>query len=213
MAFADAARFAGEKVSCLRGERLVFQALDFTLTAGQALLLQGPNGSGKSSLLRLCAGLLRPAGGRLAWNDADIADDPDAHRGRLRYIGHLDAVKPVFTVAENLRFWARLGGGSDETAAMALARFDLDHLAAVPGRLLSAGQRRRLNLARILAAPAQLWLLDEPTNSLDQAATLALATTIADHRAQGGLVIAASHLDLGLRDAARLELADSRRPA
>ena len=190
--------FAGESLSCLRGERLVFREVSFHLEPGGALLLEGPNGSGKSSLLRLCAGLLKPAEGRLVYKGRDIAQDPEAHRARLAYVGHLDAVKAVFTVAENLAFWAALVPGGAGRAQAALERFELDHLAEVPGRFLSAGQRRRLALARILVQPADLWLLDEPTNSLDRAACEALTAAIATHRSGGGLVVAATHVDLGL---------------
>ncbi|WP_035693547.1 heme ABC exporter ATP-binding protein CcmA [Azospirillum halopraeferens] len=202
--------FAGTDLTCLRGDRLVFTGLDFRVGSGEALLLLGPNGSGKSSLLRIMAGLLRPFRGRLAWDDAAVADDPDRHRGRAHYVGHLDAVKPVLTATENLAFWAALGGAPvpEERARAALARLGVPHIAGVPGRYLSAGQKRRLNLARILAAPAPLWLLDEPTVALDRAAIGLLEAIIAEHRAGGGMVVVSTHTDIALPGAATLHLDD-----
>jgi heme exporter protein A len=206
--------FAGADLACRRGERLVFRGLSFALAAGEALLLTGPNGSGKSSLLRLLAGLLPPHGGAIAWEGEAIAHDPAAHRQRLHFIGHLDAVKPVLTVREAVRFWSGMHGSDD--AEVALARFGLDVLAESPGRLLSAGQKKRLSLARLLASPAPLWLLDEPTTGLDEASARALETVIAEHRALGGIVVAATHIPLALDGAQTLSLADftpSRREA
>jgi heme exporter protein A len=194
--------FAGRGLVCVRGERLVFSGLDFALAAGDALVLLGPNGSGKSSLLRLMAGLLRPAAGELLWNGLPVAQDPEAHAGRIHYVGHHDAVKPVLSAAENLRFWARLHEPCAETAGRAvtaaLARLGLEALANVPGKMLSAGQKRRLNLARLLAAPAPVWLLDEPTTALDKASVAALEAVIAEHRAGGGMVVVSTHLDIAL---------------
>ncbi len=149
--------FEGRDLTCIRGERCVFADLSFDLAPGSALVLTGPNGSGKSSLLRLMAGLLSPAQGRLTWNGAAIGEDPEAHRGRLAYLGYLDAVKPVLTVGENLAFWVGLEDRAGAGAAEALAQVDLAHLSQVPGRLLSAGQKRRLALARVLAGPDELW--------------------------------------------------------
>ncbi|HEX2114080.1 MAG TPA: heme ABC exporter ATP-binding protein CcmA, partial [Alphaproteobacteria bacterium] len=158
------ADFVGEDLACVRGERLVFENLSFRARPGEALLLMGPNGSGKSSLLRLMAGLLAPASGRLLWGGSAIIDDPDSHRARLHYIGHLDALKPALTVSENLAFYAALRGrpADADTLGSAISAFHLDKLADTPARFLSQGQRRRTALARVLAAPAALWLLDEP---------------------------------------------------
>lgn len=202
--------FAGSSLTCLRGERLVFTGLDFRVGPGDALLLVGPNGSGKSSLLRLMAALLRPFRGVLSWDGVPVADDPDAHRGRLHYVGHLDAVKPVLTARENLAFWAAMGGVGDPSgrALEALARFGVAHIAEVPGRYLSAGQKRRLNMARILAVPTPLWLLDEPTVALDRAAVGMLEAALAEHRAAGGMVVVSTHADIALPGAASLNLAD-----
>ncbi len=197
--------FAGLGLACRRGERLVFAGLDFALPPGGALLLTGPNGSGKSSLLRLMAGLTRPEAGYLAWNGAPIAEDPAAHRARLHFIGHQDALKPVLTVAETLAFWAGMRGGGD--AGAGLQRFRLAALAEWPCRLLSAGQRRRLALARCVASPAPLWLLDEPANGLDAEALADLLAAIADHRAAGGAVALSTHARLPLAGAEELSMA------
>ena len=201
--------FAARDLACVRGERNVFAGVDFALAPGGALVLRGPNGSGKSSLLRLLAGLLAPAAGTITWNGAPIADDPEAHHARLRYVGHLDAVKPVLTVAANLTFWAGLLStpeGAAAAAARAVDRLGIGHLADVPAQLLSAGQRRRLGLACLVAAPAPLWLLDEPTVTLDAASVTIVETLIAEHRAAGGLAVVASHGGLAVPDAATLDL-------
>ncbi|MEO3428011.1 heme ABC exporter ATP-binding protein CcmA [Pelagibius sp. CAU 1746] len=199
------ANFEGRSLHCRRGGRDVFADLSFNLPPGGALLLTGPNGSGKSSLLRLMGGLLKPAAGELLWGGRAIAEAPEEHAERLHYLGHLDAVKPVLNVTENLRFWADLRGGE---AALddALERFALTELAAVPGRLLSAGQRRRLALARLVAAPADLWLLDEPSVGLDHASVERLAQAIAAHRAGGGRVVVATHTALHLTEPLRLSM-------
>ena len=202
-------RFTGQGLTCVRGERRVFQGLDFAVEAGAALVLTGPNGSGKSSLLRLMAGLLRPTRGVLSWDGEAIGREPDAHRARLVYVGHLDAVKPALTVAENVAFWAALGGAAADPRAIAdgaLEAFGLIHLAAMPARFLSAGQKRRVNLARIIAVPAELWLLDEPAAALDAQASAGLTDAIARHRAGGGMAVVATHTDMGLEGAQGLEL-------
>jgi heme exporter protein A len=185
----------------------VFAGLSFDLVAGDALVLRGPNGSGKSSLLRLLAGFLRPAAGMLAWAGAPVVDDLAAHRARLHHVGHADAVKGPLTVEENLAFAAALSGGPAHALADALEGFDLEHLAELPARYLSAGQRRRLALARLLAAPRPLWLLDEPGVGLDTANRERLERTVAGHRAQGGIVVLATHGDVAVADALVLELA------
>ncbi len=142
-----------EGLAAFRAERLVLRQVDFVVGAGDALVLLGPNGSGKSTLLRLLAGLKRPDAGTISWDGEDIATDPGAHAARVAYVGHLDAVKPGLTAAENLACDARLGGGSTQAA---LAALDLAPLAALPARMLSAGQRRRLALARTRADPGAL---------------------------------------------------------
>lgn len=192
--------FSGHNLACVRSERLVFSGLDFDLGTGDALVLLGPNGSGKSSLLRVMAGLLRPADGKLAWQGEPIAEDREAHAARSHYVGHHDAIKPVLSVIENVTFWARLHDvhAGHRNAQAALERFGLDHLAGMPGKLLSAGQKRRLNLARLVAAPSPLWLLDEPTVALDRASVKVLEQAIAEHRGGGGIVVVSTHLDIDL---------------
>ena len=198
--------FAGRGLACRRGERLVFAGLAFTLPPGGALALVGPNGSGKSSLLRVMAGLTPPEAGVLGWDGVAVREDPAAHRTRLHFIGHHDAVKPVLTVAETLAFWAGMRGG--QAVAPALERFGLAALADWPCRLLSAGQRRRLALARLAASPAPLWLLDEPLTGLDSDAVADLAAAITAHRAEGGRVAYSTHAPLPLDDVATLSLSD-----
>jgi len=198
--------FEGRDLLCVRGERRVFAGLDFALGAGGLLILIGPNGSGKSSLLRVMAGLLRPARGALFWDGAPVGDDPEAQAARLHYLGHLDAVKPVLTAAENLAFWAALHGRGAAEVAAALAAFDLTALAEVPGGMLSAGQKRRVALARLLVAPAEIWLLDEPTVGLDTASLARLGAAIAEHRANGGRVVAATHAAIEAPDTETLDL-------
>jgi heme exporter protein A len=200
--------FTGRDLTCRRGERLIFRDLSFALGAGDALVLTGPNGSGKSSLLRVMAGLLPPHAGSLAWNGGAIAEDRAAHRARLHFVGHQDAIKPVLTVLETVHFWGGLRGGGTSAADAALHRFGLGALASLPCRLLSAGQRRRLALARLIAAPAPLWLLDEPTTGLDRDATTDLETAIAEHREAGGIVVASTHIPVALAGAQTLSLAE-----
>ena len=192
-----------EGLAVFRGERLVFRDLDFSLAAGQALVLAGPNGSGKSTLLRLLAGLVRPIAGRLLWADVDALADLSGHAARVAYVGHQDAVKPGLTAAENLRFAARLAGG---VVAEALAAMGLDDLADLPARMLSAGQKRRLALARLALTAAPLWLLDEPTLGLDTASIGRFGGLLAAHRAHGGMVVAATHVPLPLDGTRELRL-------
>lgn len=200
--------FAGHELTCVRGGRTVFAGLDFAVGPGEALVLVGPNGSGKSSLLRLMTGLLGPVRGAITWDGEPIAGDPEAHHARLHYVGHQDALKAALTVAENLRFWGRLAGGAADDAAVhgALAAFGLDHLADIPFRMLSAGQRRRLALARTLAAPAPLWLLDEPTVALDVHAVGALEEVLNRHLAGGGMAVIATHTAIRVGTIRELDL-------
>lgn len=206
----DAAAFTGTDIACLRGSRMVFVGLDFALAPGGALLLLGPNGSGKSSLLRLMAGLLRPFRGDMTWRGTSLKAEPDALRGYVHYVGHADAVKPVLTARENLSFWAAMDGRPDPAAAAldALTALGVPHIADTPGRFLSAGQKRRLNLARVLAAPAPLWLLDEPTVALDKAGIKLLEGVIDGHRGGGGMVVLSTHADILLPGAVELHLDD-----
>jgi heme exporter protein A len=198
------AMLEADSLAAFRGERLVFRDLSFTVPAGGALVLAGPNGSGKSTLLRLLAGLGRAAAGRLLWSGEDALADRTAHAARVSYVGHLDAVKPGLTVTENLRFTAHLGGGHVEAA---LQQLGLETLAELPARMLSAGQKRRLALARLVLSATPIWLLDEPTLGLDVASVDRFGTVLAAHRARGGLIVAATHLPLPLPGSAELRLA------
>lgn len=200
-------RFHGERLTCVRGGRTVFAGLSFAAAPGGALVLLGPNGSGKSSLLRMMAGLLPPAAGGIFVGDAGIGDDPEAHRARVGYVGHLDGIKAALTTAENLALWSGLRGGSNGVAR-GLEAFGLGALADMPARLLSAGQRRRLALARLIAAPAPLWLLDEPTVALDREAVAALEAAVARHRTAGGIAVVSTNVDLGIADPIALQLND-----
>jgi heme exporter protein A len=205
--------FEGRGLDCRRGGRLVFAGLDFSLGAGELLVLTGANGSGKSSLLRVLAGLLAPNQGELLWQGHGVRADLSAHRARLQYLGHLNAIKPRLTVLENLAFWARFSGGTDAMIREALAHFGLAQLAEVPGQFLSAGQKRRLALCRLLARPSELWLLDEPAVGLDRESEARLDAAIARHRAAGGLVVIASHTPVAAEDQRALSLDDFTRTA
>ncbi len=202
--------FAGRDLACVRAERLIFNRLGFCVKPGGALRLTGPNGSGKSSLLRLMAGLLKPAHGQLAWDGVAIGRGHEDHRARIAFVGHAEALKPALSLAESLAFWARLHGPAEANLGAAVERglegFGLARLADFPVRLLSAGQRRRLALARLLAAPAHLWLLDEPSTGLDKASVAMLEAAIAAHRAAGGMVALATHGGLKLPGASALKL-------
>jgi len=195
-----------ENLACRRGERLVFAGVSFAVPRGGALVLLGPNGSGKSSLLRLLAGLTPVESGRVLWDGAPVRDDAAAHRARIRFVGHQDAVKPALTVSENLAFWAGFQDADEGAVGAALAFLGLDRLADWPSRFLSAGQRRRLALARLLLAPALVWLLDEPTIGLDRDSIASFEAALAAHRAAGGLVVASTHVPLDLSDARMLTL-------
>lgn len=199
-----------DNLACRRGERWVFCGLSFCLAPGGALVLTGANGSGKTSLLRILATLLAPAGGRLLWGTAPVAVDIAGHRARLHYVGHQDAVKPGLTPRETLAFWAALRGLQRRELMVrveaALSSFSLDGVADWPCRWLSAGQRRRLALARLIASPAAIWLLDEPATGLDHDGQLRLEQSIGEHRAADGRVVVASHTSINLAGAGTILL-------
>jgi heme exporter protein A len=205
-----AADLIAEDLACRRGARLVFGGLSFRLPPGGAVVLTGSNGSGKTSLLRIVAGLLAPAAGRLAWGGNPVARELAVHRARLHYIGHRDAVKSALTPRETLSFWMALRGfpGSRSAPAIdrALVAFVLDGIADWPNRWLSAGQRRRLALARLLAAPVPLWLLDEPMSALDGDGRARLERMIVEHRADGGRLLISTHAPFALAGAQTLVL-------
>lgn len=193
-----------ENIALERGERRIADGINARVAGGSALLLHGPNGSGKSTLLRVLAGLLPPAEGAIRWNGADVAREREAHRARLCYLGHQDALKAGLTAIENLRFWARFAAdGADAEAA--LRAVGLIQLADRPARILSAGQKRRLALARLALGEAPLWLLDEPVTALDAEARTAFMALLKQHLANGGVAVIATHEPLAI-EANTLEL-------
>ena len=196
-------RLSGRDLACLRGGREVFAGLNFSADSGEALVVTGHNGAGKTTLLRLIAGLLEPAQGEieLSGGATDASLPEQAH-----YLGHRDALKPALTVLENLQFWYAFLGGRDAAAASALEPVGLGGLAELPAGYLSAGQRRRLSVARLLAAPRPVWLLDEPTAALDSAGQQRLLGLMQAHLAGGGIIMAATHGPLGLTGAKELRL-------
>jgi heme exporter protein A len=197
-------RLTGDNLHCVRGGREVFARLNFSVGEGEALVVTGRNGAGKSSLLRIIAGLVHLSGGALKLDggmpEASVAEQ--AH-----YLGHQDALKPSLSVAENLLFWAeflRLEGGIEIMAA--LQAVDLAPLADLPAAYLSAGQRRRLSIARLIALKRPIWLLDEPTSALDVASQGRLAELMRKHLAGGGMIIAATHGPIGLDNPRELKM-------
>jgi heme exporter protein A len=186
-------RLSGRGLRCVRGGREVFSGLDFEVASGQALAVTGPNGAGKTSLLRLIAGLLAPAGGAidLAGGDAELTLAEQAH-----YLGHRDAMKPSLSVSENLAFWDDFLGGEATDAGASLSAVGLAHTALLPAAVLSAGQRRRLSIARLLAVRRPIWLLDEPTSALDASGQTMFAALMGQHLKRGGLIVAATHAPL-----------------
>ncbi|KGJ04167.1 heme exporter protein A [Paracoccus halophilus] len=190
-------RLAVRDLAVARGGLRAVEQLSFALAAGQALILRGPNGIGKTTVLRTLAGL-QPA----------VAGTIEAAPESLAYAGHADGLKPALSVAENLRFWSRVFDGPEIGAA--LERMNLRDLATRPAHALSAGQKRRLGLARLLVTGRPVWLLDEPTVSLDSASVALFAGVLRDHLAQGGAALIATHIDLGLPEAEILDLAPYR---
>ena len=188
-------RLSGRGVTCVRGGREVFADLDFEVGSGEVLAVTGQNGSGKTSLLRLVAGLLMPTEGTIALEggEAELTLAEQAH-----YLGHRDALKPALSVEENLSFWQNFLGGEAAEAAACLKAVGIDHAAHLPAAYLSAGQRRRLSLARLLAVRRPVWLLDEPTAALDAAGQQLFSGLMREHLARGGLIVAATHGPLGI---------------
>jgi heme exporter protein A len=179
-------RLTASGISCVRGGRTLYDGLSFSLGEGDLLLLTGPNGSGKTSLLRQIAGLLPLEAGTLTCEGFERTDE-------VHFAGHLAAIKDTLTVTENLVFWCDLYGGSSVPLGEALSKLKLSSLASLPASVLSAGQKRRLALARLITIRRKLWLLDEPDTALDAEGRATLLEIIADHRAQGGMVVLASH--------------------
>jgi len=208
-------QLSAENLVLQRGQRTLIEHLSFTVTAGEVLLLTGPNGAGKTTLLRSIAGFLTPAAGKIALSGAS---DEHTVGEQAHFVGHANGVKSSLTVVENLEFWAAyLDPSANRQSRLdrvdaALETFRLASLADIPAGYLSAGQKRRLGLARLLLADRPLWLLDEPTSSLDDASAERLASTVNGHLASGGLAIAATHLALGLENARELRLGQAGSP-
>jgi heme exporter protein A len=188
-------QLSGRGIRCVRGGREVFSGLDFATSSGEALAVTGANGSGKTSLLRIIAGLLALTGGSLdlQGGEAELTLAEQAH-----YLGHRDAIKPALSVRENLSFWRNFLGGEVFDAGQSLNQVGIEHTADLPAAYLSAGQRRRLSIARLIAVRRPIWLLDEPTSALDAAGQTLFTEVMRDHLARGGIVIAATHAPLGI---------------
>jgi heme exporter protein A len=210
-----AMRLTASDLACVRGGQTVFAGLNFSVKGGQAMAITGANGAGKTTLLRLLAGLLKQSGGTLTF----AGGDPDATLGeQAHYVGHQDALKPALTVLENLTFWTRYlddrsaGGGTleDDRLKKSLECWGLSVLKTLPAAYLSAGQRRRLSLCRLMAIRRPVWLLDEPTTALDAAAQAVLGKVMAAHLSDGGIIIAATHGALPIAAAVELPLLSAR---
>lgn len=192
-------------ITCFRGGRHVLEGVSFELERGIANVLRGPNGSGKSTLLRVVAGLVDHQGGTLSWLDGEgpdgqmreIDEDETQLASLFHYVGHLDAIKPSLTVRENLTFWAQLYGALGDVEG-ALGTLGLAGLADVPGAFLSAGQKKRLSLAKLLIGKRPLWILDEPSVSLDVEGVDLVASLMKAHCETGGMLLVTTHVDIGL---------------
>jgi len=198
-------RLSAVHLACHRGGRDVFAGVNFAVGSGEVLAITGRNGAGKSSLLRTIVGLVQVAHGSLSLEggDPELTIAEQAH-----YLGHQDALKPSLSVGENLRFWAGFLGHKPADTSAALAAVGLDPLADLPAAYLSAGQRRRLSIARLLAVKRPIWLLDEPVSTLDAAAQDRLAGLMQAQLAEGGLILAATHGPLGIAPTRELRLDD-----
>jgi heme exporter protein A len=199
-------RLQGSDLSCIRDDRVLFEALSFDLVSGQVLLLEGKNGSGKTSLLRILCGFREPDAGQVLWC-GDAINDSQYHAD-MAYVGHLDGVKKELTVLENLKVSLALGRSGQYSIAQALAKVQLADYDDVLVQALSAGQKRRLSLARLLITHNTMWILDEPFTSLDKQGIALIETLMAEHCASGGMIVLTSHHDIELHgvDVQRISL-------
>ena len=203
---AHPSKLTAQDLTVMRGSRAILAGLSFTVAAGEALILTGPNGIGKTTLLRTIAGFMPLAAGRLLL-DGQRGDEPIGES--CHFIGHLNGVKPSLTVGQTLRFFETFLGNDSGRADLAAEALGIDALIDIPAAYLSAGQKRRLGLARLLCAERRVWLLDEPAVSLDRQAQTVLAGMVNAHLGQSGIVIAATHTDLGWHNMKRLDLAEA----
>jgi heme exporter protein A len=185
-------------LDCVRGDRLLFRKLSFSVTPGELLHVRGQNGRGKTSLLRILCGLALPAAGEVRWAGHAIGELGEDYHRDIAYVGHLNGVQGELTARENLDFLCRLGAGlaDDNQLTDSLTRLGLGRVARLPAKLLSQGQKRRLALARLLVLPRKLWVLDEPFTALDTHSTGVIAGLLQDHAAGGGMAVLTSHQDL-----------------
>ena len=194
-------RLSGRGLRCVRGGRDIFANLDFSVADGESLAVVGPNGAGKSSLLRMIAGLLQIADGTI---DLEGGEQELTVAEQVHYLGHRDALKPSLTVLENLDFWRDFLGGEAADSLASLEAVGLAHAAHLPAAYLSAGQRKRLSIGRLLAVKRPVWLLDEPTTALDTSGQAMMAGVMANHQRSGGLILAATHIELGATQQLRI---------
>ncbi len=198
-------RLIVSELACERGGRVLFSGMGFVVASGEAALLTGPNGAGKTSLLSILAGFLKPLSGEARFEDAQGEDADLSEEAHL--VGHRDGLKSQLLVSENLGFSQAMLGSPALSPKAALAALGLEHVHDLPCAYLSAGQRRRVALARLLVSRRPLWLLDEPTAALDAASRALLKALMGDHLAAGGLIVAATHEPLGI-DASEIRIGE-----
>lgn len=197
-------RLEAENLAGERGGETIFAGLSFALGDGEALVVTGPNGSGKSTLLRIICGLLAPQAGRVELTDGGVAVPV---RAACHYLGHQNAMKPALSVRENLSFWQNFNGAAQMEIDEALEAVDLPGVEHLPFGYLSTGQKRRASIARLLVSHRPLWIVDEPTAGLDKASETRFAEIMRTHMREGGMIVAATHIPLGLESVSSLDMA------